>query len=203
MPPNPVHDVAVFLTKGDYLAASNRAFVVAYWILLGIAAVGALAAWRRDRGQRGTRALGILLLRVLTGTMWWEQSLWKIPPHFGGLIYWMKEEVAHAAVPLQGTLIRVIVLPNISVFGPLVYAIEALIGASLIVGLFTRLGAILGILMAINLWLGLYSAPGEWPWTYFFLITIMGLYCIDPPGRVLGWDALRQRAGAGRVGILG
>ncbi len=203
MPPDPVHDAIVFLTKGDYLAAGNRLFIVAYWVLLAVAAVGALAAWRRDRGQRGTRALGLLALRVLTGTMWWEQSLWKIPPHFGGLVYWMKEEVAHAAVPLQATLVRVVVLPNIGLFGPLVYAIEALIGASLIIGLFTRLGAILGILMALNLWLGLYSAPGEWPWTYFFLITIMGLYCIDPPGRVLGWDALRRRAGAGRIGILG
>ncbi len=203
MPPDPVHDAIVFLTKGDYLAAGNRLFIVAYWVLLAVAVVGALAAWRRDRGQRGTRALGLLALRVLTGTMWWEQSLWKIPPHFGGLVYWMKEEVAHAAVPLQATLVRVVVLPNIGLFGPLVYAIEALIGASLIIGLFTRLGAILGILMALNLWLGLYSAPGEWPWTYFFLITIMGLYCIDPPGRVLGWDALRRRAGAGRIGILG
>ncbi len=203
MPPNPVHDAIVFLTKGGYLAAGNRSFIVAYWVLLAVAAVGALAAWRRDRGQRSTRALGLLALRVLTGTMWWEQSLWKIPPHFGGLIYWMKEEVAHAAVPLQATLVRVVVLPNIGTFGPLVYAIEALIGVSLIIGLFTRLGAILGTLMALNLWLGLYSAPGEWPWTYFFLITIMGLYCIDPPGRVLGWDALRRRAGAGRIGILG
>lgn len=203
MPPNPVHDAILFLSKGAYLAQHEHIFVVLYWILLAVALVGALIAWRRQTAERGARALGILLLRVLTGTMWWEQSLWKIPPHYGGLIYWMKQEVAHAAVPLQGTLVKVIVLPNIGIFGPVIYTIEALIGVSLIIGLFTRLGAIVGILMALNLWLGLYSAPGEWPWTYFFLIIIMGLFCIDPPGRVLGWDAVRRRASGGRFGILG
>ena len=37
--------------------------------------------------------------------------------------------------------------------------------------------------MAINLWLGLYNAPGEWPWTYMFLVVIQLIYLIDPPGR--------------------
>lgn len=203
MPPDPVHDAIIFLTKGDYLAHGQRLFIGAYWVLLALALIGALVAWWRNPQQRNLRSIGILLLRVLTGTMWWQQSLWKIPPHFGGLIYWMREEVAHAAVPLQATLVRVVVLPNIGTFGPLVYACEALIGVSLIIGLFTRIGAILGVLMAINLWLGLYSAPHEWPWTYFFLITIMGLFCIDPPGRVLGWDAVKRRVSASRFGVLG
>ncbi|MDA8052136.1 MAG: DoxX family membrane protein [Rhodospirillales bacterium] len=202
MRPNPLLDAITFLTKGDYLAARYGIFVSLYWLLLAGALLGALLAWRQDAGQRGTRAGGILLLRVLTGTMWWEQSLWKIPPHYGGLVYWMKQEVAHAAVPLQSVLVRDVVLPNIGVFGPLVYAIEAGIGASLILGLYTRLGALFGIAMAVNLWLGLYSAPGEWPWTYFFLITIMALFCVDPPGRVLGWDAARHRAGANRFSYL-
>lgn len=57
-------------------------------------------------------------------------------------------------------------------------------------GLLTRLGALLGTLMALNLWLGLYSAPGEWPWTYMFLVVIQALFAIDPPGRSLGADAL-------------
>jgi hypothetical protein len=62
------------------------------------------------------------------------------------------------------------------------------------VGALTRVGATLGALMTINLWLGLYSAPGEWPWTYGFLAIIMILFMIDPPGRSLGVDAvLRQR----------
>jgi uncharacterized membrane protein YphA (DoxX/SURF4 family) len=93
--------------------------------------------------------------------------------------------------------VRDLVLPNIAVFGPLVYAIEVAIAVSLIVGVATRLGGLLGALMAINLWLGLYNAPGEWPWTYMFLIVIQLIYVIDPPGRSLGVDAIApQREGA-------
>jgi len=202
MPPNPLTDAIVFLTKGDYLAASHARFVSLYWLLLAGALLAALLVWWREPAQRSGGALGILCLRVLTGTMWWQQSLWKIPPHYAGLVYWMKQEAAHAAVPLQGALVRNFVLPHIAGFGPLVYAFEVAIGVSLILGLFTRLGAFMGILMAVNLWLGLYSAPGEWPWTYFFLVIIMMLFFIDPPGRVLGFDGLWHRAGARGASLL-
>ncbi len=183
MRPNPINDVFSFLTKPSV-------FTLIYWLLL-LAAIGiAVMVWRRDPAQRTGHALGILILRFFTGTMWWQQSLWKIPPQEGGLIYWMKQEVAHAAVPLQSLLIKDFVLPNIGFFGPVVYGFEVAIGVSLMLGVFSRFGALLGILMGVNLWLGEYSTPGEWPWTYFFLLIIMALFWLDPPGRVLGADAL-------------
>jgi uncharacterized membrane protein YphA (DoxX/SURF4 family) len=104
--------------------------------------------------------------------------------------------VEHASTPLQSDLVRDLVLPNIAFFGPLVYAIEVAIAVSLILGVATRVGALLGALMAINLWLGLYNAPGEWPWTYMFLVILQLIYLIDPPGRSLGVDALAWRRGA-------
>lgn len=184
MRPNPVNDVIGFLTKPSL-------FTLIYWLLLIGAIFVAVQAWRRDPAQRTGTAIGILILRFFTGTMWWQQSLWKIPPQEGGLIYWMNQEVAHAAVPLQAFLVKTVVLPHIMIFGPLVYAVEAGIGISMMLGLFTRLGALLGVAMGVNLWLGLYSAPHEWPWTYFFLIIIMCLFWLTPPGRVLGFDALQ------------
>jgi hypothetical protein len=48
-------------------------------------------------------------------------------------------------------------------------------------------------LMAINLWLGLYNAPGEWPWTYMFLVVLQLIFLINPPGRSLGIDTLAWR----------
>ena len=62
-------------------------------------------------------------------------------------------------------------------------------------GLLSRLGALAGVLMAANLWLGLYSAPGEWPWTYFVLVVIQALFLVDPPGRSLGVDILVRAPG--------
>lgn len=54
-----------------------------------------------------------------------------------------------------------------------VYLSEVLIAVTLILGLFSRSGAlVVGTLMAINLSLGLYRSPAESPWTYFFLVII-------------------------------
>ncbi len=195
MRPAPWQDAFDFLTSGGGLLA-------AFWILLLASAALAFLAWQRLPMQRTVYNVAIWLLRVLVGAMWWQQSLWKVPPNYGGLMHWMQEMVDHASTQLQSNLVRDVVLPNITVFGPLVYAVEVFIGASLILGLVTRLGAALGVLMAINLWLGLYSAPGEWPWTYVFLIVIQLLFVLDPPGRCLGADALIERSSRRRLALV-
>ena len=181
--PNPLADVESFLSAHSWTT-------VVFWLLLAGSMAVAVLAWRADPTQRSPKHVGVWLLRLVLGTMWWQQSLWKVPPNYDGLIYWMKQMVDHAAIPLQSVLVRDVVLPNIGLFAPLVYAIEVAIGVSLLLGAFSRLGAGLGALMAVNLWLGLYSAPGEWPWTYGFLIIIQLLFIIDPPGRSLGVDVL-------------
>ena len=184
---NPLGNAWSFLTDDRWLTP-------VFWLLLLGAAAVAVLAWRSDPAQRSVRHIGICLLRIIVGTMWWQQSLWKVPPHYDwGLIHWMEVMVEHASTQLQSNLVRDFVLPNIAVFGPLVYAIEVAIAGSLILGLFTRLGSALGALMAINLWLGLYNAPNEWPWTYMFLVVLELLFLLDPPGRSLGIDALLWR----------
>jgi uncharacterized membrane protein YphA (DoxX/SURF4 family) len=195
---NPLGDALAFLVATDKLWAT-----VVFWLLLLGSAAVAVLAWRADPAQRSVRHVGYGLLRVIIGIMWWQQSLWKIPPHYDwGLIHWMEEMVAHASTQLQSDLVRDLVLPNIAVFGPLVYAIEVAIAVSLILGVVTRLGAALGALMAINLWLGLYNAPGEWPWTYMFLVVLQLIFVLKPPGRSLGVDALVcGRAGPSHKGL--
>jgi uncharacterized membrane protein YphA (DoxX/SURF4 family) len=187
MRPNPAYDVLGFLTKPGWPTAP-------FWLLLIGSCVIAAIVIRRQPGQRTVRDVAIWLLRFTVGVMWWQQSLWKIPPNYDGLIYWMKQMVDHAAIPLQSELVARVVLPNIAVFAPLVYLTEVGIGISLMLGLCSRLGALAGVGMAVNLWLGLYSAPGEWPWTYFFLVVIQLLFLVDPPGRSLGVDVLLQES---------
>jgi uncharacterized membrane protein YphA (DoxX/SURF4 family) len=102
----------------------------------------------------------------------------------------MEEMVKWASTPLQQWFVKNVVLEHYHFFAPQVYALEVLVALCLIIGLFTRLGAVLGMLMAINLWLGLYRSPGEWPWSYFFLIIIQIMFVIQRPGRSLGLDAI-------------
>lgn len=184
---NPITDAIAFLADTGFPKP-------VFWLLLLGSATIAVLVWRSEPAQHSIEHVGRCLLRVIVGAMWWQQSLWKVPPHYDwGLVHWMQEMVEYGSIQLQSDLVRDLVLPNIALFGPLVYAIEVVIAVSLLLGFATRFGAFLGALMAINLWLGLYNAPGEWPWTYMFLVVLQLIYLIDPPGRSLGFDALAWR----------
>jgi uncharacterized membrane protein YphA (DoxX/SURF4 family) len=199
----PITDVWGFLTEPSWTTA-------VFWLLLIGSAVIAARAWTSQPAQRSPARLGDWLLRLVIGAMWWQQSLWKLPPYytddptapFGttGLAFWMGQMAKYAPFELQARLVQDVVLAHFYLFAPLVYLTEVGIGVSLMLGLLTRLGGLAGFLMALNLWAGLYVAPGEWPWTYAFLVVIQAVYTLHPPGRSLGVDALlRARSGWPRL----
>ena len=95
---------------------------------------------------------------------------------------------------LQSDFVHYVVQPHFLLFAPIVYATEVFIGVSLMTGTAVRLSGLLGAAMAINLWLGLYHARGEWPWTYFFLIVVQLMFVLQRAGRSLGGDALIARS---------
>jgi uncharacterized membrane protein YphA (DoxX/SURF4 family) len=191
MRPNPLHDAIAFLTQADWPTPL-------YWLLLVTSLAIAVRAWRHIPIRHTAREPAIWLLRVLVGTMWWQQSLWKVPPDEGALIYWMHQEVAHAAFAVQSDVVATVALAHVDAFGVAIFALQVGVGASLMLGLFTRAFAACGAVMALNLWLGLYSTPGQWHWSHMFLVILMILFTIDPPGRCLGVDAvLRRRLRAG------
>jgi uncharacterized membrane protein YphA (DoxX/SURF4 family) len=78
---------------------------------------------------------------------------------------------------------------------------ETFIGVTLILGLFTRLGAFVAVGMAANITIGILSVPHEWVWTYVMLIMLALLFLLTGAGRSLGVDAFLgprlERAGAG------
>lgn len=94
MRPNPFDDVLAFLTQPGWPTP-------VFWLLLLGSVVIAVAVWRHAPAQRRASHLGIWMLRLTVGAMWWQQSLWKIPPNFAGLRYWMQQMVDHASVELQ------------------------------------------------------------------------------------------------------
>jgi uncharacterized membrane protein YphA (DoxX/SURF4 family) len=180
---NPVSDVLGFLTQDEWTS-------YVFWGLILVSIVIAAVNLFRDPTQRSALHLWNWLVRFLIGAMWWQQSVWKAPPDFTGLHYWMEEMVKWASTPLQQWFVRDVVLEHYHFFAPQVYILEVLVALSLMIGLLTRLGALLGAVMAANLWLGLYRSPGEWPWSYFFLIIIQIMFLVQRPGRSLGLDAI-------------
>ena len=202
MKPNPLSDALHFLVQPAWTT-------VVYWLLLLGSIAIALYTWRNIPSQRSWRNVGDWLCRLLIGTMWWQQTLWKLPPLYtdnpsdplnSGLHYWMTREGQSAAIPLQADFVNHIVLPNFYFFAPIVYGLEVLTAVSLMLGLFVRLWGWIGALQVLNLWLGLYNAEGEWPWTYFFLLVLMVIFALHRYGRSLGLDALiLERTASRRV----
>ena len=190
---NPISDVVAFFLQPVWTT-------VVFWpLVLGSIAI-AVYVYRTMPSQRTIEHVGNWVFRLLIGCMWWQQTLWKLPPFytdhpdqpFGetGLAYWMGVMGKSAAIPLQADFVNNIVLPHFYVFAPIVYALEALTAISLILGIFVRFWGLVGALQILNLWLGLYNAPGEWPWTYFFLLVVQLIFAVHRYGRSLGLDAL-------------
>jgi uncharacterized membrane protein YphA (DoxX/SURF4 family) len=190
---NPVRDVVAFLTKPAW-------YTGVFWLLLIASIVIALFCIAKLPEQRRPGHASKWVFRFLIGAMWWQQTLWKLPPYYtdhpekpfgaSGLAQWMKMMGTSAAIPAQADFVNHIVLPHFYWFAPVVYSLEVLTGASLMLGAFVRFWGIIGALQILNLWLGLYNGWGEWPWQYFFLLVLQLIFAQDQYGRSLGIDAL-------------
>ena len=206
MPTNPFTDIWHFLTAttGDYLRLGGWRYLVLalFWALLigGIAI--ALRNWREDSEQRSGRHLGILLVRVLIGCLWFQGMLWKLPlPVSDGLQYWTEQESTGAAFEFHRTFMKDFVLPHMRVFGPIVFLAELVFAGSMMLGLAVRFVGVQAIAYTLQLWLGLYGNPSEWPWTYMCLALLTFMLVLDAAGRSLGLDAwLRREVPAVRDG---
>jgi hypothetical protein len=158
--------------------------------------------------------VGMLISRLVIGYLWFDQLLWKLPPTFGcpsnfavttdihmrtsGLCDWVGMMTLYSKWPLQASLVKSLVVPNLSWIGWIIFLMEAFVAISLILGLFTRLGGLAGLLQAINLYIGVGYAPGEWYWTYGMLATLGLIFLAIPTGRKFGIDAwLRPRFQSG------
>jgi hypothetical protein len=176
-----------------YMFGFNSWTTIVFDLLLLAGIALAILVYRSSPEQRTARHIWIWFARTVMGAMWWQQVIWKTPPTYGGLRFWTSEMVKYASTDLQRSFLTNVVLAHFSFFAPQVFLVEVIISATLLLGLWSRFGSLLGLAMGINLSLGLYRSPGEWPWTYVFLVVVMGLFFSDPPGRSLGLDVLLAR----------
>ncbi len=194
MKTDPLGDAWDFLIgeQSDQLALGpiRLPFVALFGLLLLSSAVIALSRWRSDSAQRGPLPFLAWLMRLLIGIMWFQGSLWKLPlPVSGALQYWTEQMVGNAAFPVIGEVVRDVVLPNMAIVDPAVFALELLLAISFMLGLAVRPMGVIGAVYALGLWLGLYRHPAEWPWEYVFLAVVQAQFAIYGAGRALGLDA--------------
>lgn len=151
-------------------------------------------------GYATVAAMTVLgLVRGALGAIWYRETLWKQPwnnygcrPTFelkgGGLCDWIGREIANPPFALYQSFLVNLIAPNIRVVGLGVWLAEITIAALLFLGLFTRLGGLIGTLQALNLLIGLWNVPGEWRSAYVMLFALNLIFLIIPAGRFLGAD---------------
>ena len=136
-------------------------------------------------------------LRILLGVLWLANLAWKLPPDFGeddpeGLLYSFRLAEEHAVIgPLQD-LVREVVIPHFTLFGWLVFLAELAAGVLLVLGLWTRLGALLGLVKEVAITLLVVRAPEEWVWTYVLFVAVGIAVLVTPSGSRLSLDARRR-----------
>ncbi|MDQ4044519.1 MAG: DoxX family membrane protein [Chloroflexota bacterium] len=145
----------------------------------------------------------LAIARISMGLLWLTNQSWKAPPDFRcasppdylhngtgrGLAWWMNEMVEHSIFPPHAWFVREVALPNCQAFGWVTLLIEGGAGVLLVLGLFTRLGALLGLIQSINLFFGLAYAPNEWVWSYAMMAIIHLVLLATAAGRAFGLDA--------------
>jgi hypothetical protein len=141
---------------------------------------------------------GLALIRIFVGYLWFQQLFWKMPPDFAGLYPYIIRESQRTIIPGYGFILQHTFLAGCTslhtasgctLFVPLaagVWTAELFVAISLMLGLFTRLGAILGSVLALQLYVGL--AYTEWLWTYGMLVLLCLALTTIPAGRRLGVD---------------
>jgi uncharacterized membrane protein YphA (DoxX/SURF4 family) len=147
----------------------------------------------------------IALARMAMGVLWLFSLRWKLPPDFipdsgRGLMDWLQLEVEHAAFGFYGQIVESVILPNFTFFAWIIFLAELVVGLMLLTGTISRLAGLLGLMMSLNLGIGLLEVPGEWPWSYAMMAMWHGTFIVTAPGRLWGVDSwLRSRIPADSV----
>ena len=142
-------------------------------------------------------------VRIVMGILWLTNAGWKTPPDFGraggrGLFRFTSFAVEHEVLAPFALIVREFVLPNFTLFGWMVLLVEAALGSFLLLGLGTRLWALVGAAQAAVITLSTLNAPGEWNWGYYMFVAIHLLLFATAAGRFVGLDGLLRPVWARR-----
>jgi uncharacterized membrane protein YphA (DoxX/SURF4 family) len=144
----------------------------------------------------------VAVFRIAFGILYMDMALQKAPwKNFGWLEGFIRKEIEHPTFGVIATLLREVVLPNLTLFGTLTFVIELALGIALVAGVLTRLAATAGFLWQVNIAVQAFNVPGEWYWIWPLLTLSQFTFAACGAGRVLGVDAwLRQRLAGARIG---
>jgi uncharacterized membrane protein YphA (DoxX/SURF4 family) len=138
---------------------------------------------------------GLAALRVYAGLFWLDKGIrqklfdptWVGPK--GDCAFVVHDMLTKAPAAYQAFL-HAVVLPNITAFGVMVEWGETMVGISLLVGLFSRIGACGGLFLVFNYFMGNGAGSLHDGWFGFDAVTFImtALHAIVPTGLFFGLD---------------
>ncbi len=149
------------------------------------------------------------LMRIVVGTLWLANIEWKRPPDFGfkaknGLYKYVDSAIRNPVLGVHKYFIQHVVLPNYTFFGWITLFTEVALAVTLILGWHTRIAALVGAFMSINIGLSVlyYDKAAEWPWSYYLMFAAHLLIFAIAAGKHIGLDGVLKRDGAARRSAL-
>jgi thiosulfate dehydrogenase [quinone] large subunit len=146
--------------------------------------------------SRASRML-VAVARVGVAFLWIQNAYWKVPPDFGqdrnppqGLYQFTRYAVDHEVFAPYAFVVKHVVLPNFVFFGWLTLLVEASLGAFLLIGLATRLWAVIGLGQTLAIGLSVLNGPAEWHWSYYLMFLAHLMLLAVAAGRAGGLDGV-------------
>lgn len=81
-------------------------------------------------------------------------------------------------------------LPHFTVFAWMTLLVEASLGAFLLIGLATRLWALVGVGQSVAIMLSVLNSPNEWEWSFYLMILAHVALFATAAGRSFGLDGV-------------
>jgi uncharacterized membrane protein YphA (DoxX/SURF4 family) len=137
-----------------------------------------------------TSGLYLALLRILLGVLYLETVSENVSKglYGQGFVGYVSSNLRGNPLPWFVGFAQNMLLPNWDIVTKLQFLAETLVGFSLLLGLFTVLGAFVGVFLQVNIFLLTFGK--EWPWIYIILIVVLALIALSRSGRSLGLDSL-------------
>ena len=142
------------------------------------------------------------ILRIYVGYYLFFQGIGKFQRNFpkGD---WIGRQIGDLAslelYPWYKNFLQNYVVPHSELFGYLVMVGEIAVGVCLLLGLFTRVSASIGLVLLVNYYLGPGMARGGYLLAHqqIFIIAL-AIFVLAGPGRTLGLDGLLFRSGSAK-----
>jgi uncharacterized membrane protein YphA (DoxX/SURF4 family) len=148
-------------------------------------------SWPIIKNSPASPLAWMALMRIMIGLMFlttWGSNLSKGFYSPDGLEDFLRGQLNDDSLEMYRTFLEEVIIPAKAVFAPFQLLSEGLLGLALLVGLFTRPMAIAGLFFIVNVFL-LSIGTGEWPWSYFLVVGLLGGIFFSNAGRWLGADA--------------